>query len=72
MEQNEQVIVRVYQDKEAQWHDRLRDWSNRLEQAITSEQRLIIQCQQLQDDKRGLQTRVDELHAEKFGLQRKV
>ncbi len=72
MEQNEEVIIRVYQEKEEKWQSKLREWSDRLEHSVNTEQRLLAQIQRLQDERARAQTVVQNLTAEKHGLQRKV
>lgn len=72
MEHNEQAIVRVYQEKEQRWQEKLRDWAMRLEHAMTTEQRFLAEVDQLQNERSDLHNRVQTLLAEKQGLQRKV
>lgn len=43
-----------------------------MEQAVSTEQKLLSQIQRLQDDRTELQTKVQSLAADKHGLQRKV
>lgn len=72
MEHNEEIIVRVYQEKEERWQEKLREWGARVERANQNEQQLIAQINRLQEERSQLQYTVQNLTAEKQGLQRKV
>ncbi len=72
MEQNEEIIVRVYQEKERHWDERLRDMKTQLDRAVTNETGLKTQVQRLQEQRDQLQFTIQNLTAEKIGLQRKV
>uniref|UniRef100_A0A914XHC5 Uncharacterized protein n=1 Tax=Plectus sambesii TaxID=2011161 RepID=A0A914XHC5_9BILA len=71
MEHNEEIIVRVYQEKEERWQEKLRELSARLDRSNQNEQQLFGQINRLQDERSQLQFTVQNLTAEKQGLQRK-
>ncbi|CDW54657.1 hypothetical protein TTRE_0000292701 [Trichuris trichiura] len=72
MEHNEQVIIRVYQEKEERWQEKLRDWGSRLQASVRNEQRLLSQIHCMREEMGEYQTQINNLFAEKQGLQKKV
>ncbi|KFD47963.1 hypothetical protein M513_11140 [Trichuris suis] len=72
MEHNEQVIIRVYQEKEERWQEKLRDWGSRLQASVRNEQRLLSQIHCMREEMGEYQTQINNLFAEKQGLQKKI
>lgn len=76
MEQNEQVIFKVYEEKERVWERELRKikglYENRLkanqQKASKMEQALMNQTLQVQNEKRKLETELEEVHKAKSEL----
>lgn len=50
----------------------MQEWSSRLEDSINTEHRLLRQVRELQEERTATQQRIDDLMAERHGLQKKV
>ena len=71
MEQNEEVLVRVYQEKERQYREQINELRQKLQASQQGENTLRLQLRQSDDARIELQKNYENLAEEKNGLQRK-
>lgn len=71
MEQNEEVLIRVYQDKERQYKEQINELGQKLHMAQQNEQILRQQLKQSDEHRQFLQKSVKSLSDEKILMQRK-
>uniref|UniRef100_A0A7E4ZRQ3 SEC7 domain-containing protein n=1 Tax=Panagrellus redivivus TaxID=6233 RepID=A0A7E4ZRQ3_PANRE len=71
MEQNEEVLVRVYQDKERQYRDQLADLRAKLQASQQGEAALRNQLRMSDEKRVKMQNDIDALAEDKANLQRK-
>uniref|UniRef100_A0A914YYG7 Uncharacterized protein n=1 Tax=Panagrolaimus superbus TaxID=310955 RepID=A0A914YYG7_9BILA len=71
MEQNEEVLVRVYQEKERQYRDQMTDLRQKLQASQQGEAALRQQLRQSDEHRKDLQRGFDNLSDEKQNLQKK-
>ena len=71
MEQNEEVLVRVYQEKERQYRDQMNDLRQKLQASQQGEAALRQQLRQADEQRQDLQRGFDALSDEKSNLQKK-
>lgn len=71
MEQNEEVLIRVYQEKERQYKQQVEDLKQKLQNVQQGESVLRKQLRQSDDIRQQLQKSVQTLNEEKIEMQRK-
>uniref|UniRef100_A0AC34R5F4 Uncharacterized protein n=1 Tax=Panagrolaimus sp. JU765 TaxID=591449 RepID=A0AC34R5F4_9BILA len=71
MEQNEEVLIRVYQEKERQYREQMCELRQKLQTSQQGENTLRIQLRQSEDNRNELQRNFDILSEEKTGLQKR-
>ncbi|KHN83863.1 hypothetical protein Tcan_18551 [Toxocara canis] len=71
MEQNEEVIIRVYQEKERVWKEHLADLKQKLQASQQGENALRQQIQRCNEQRDQFQATIQNLSSDKQGLQRK-
>ncbi|VDN43358.1 unnamed protein product [Gongylonema pulchrum] len=72
MEQNEEVVVRVYLEKERLWKEQLADLKHKLQASQQGESALRQQIQRCNEQREQFQATIQNLTSDKQGLQRKA
>lgn len=72
MEQNEEVMIRVYQEKERQFKDQIENLKRKIDNNVDSEQTLSQQLKQSEEIRQQLQNSVKMLTEDRNVQQRKV
>ncbi|VDK81994.1 unnamed protein product [Litomosoides sigmodontis] len=71
MEQNEEIVVKVYLEKERLWKEQLADLKQKLQASQQGENALREQIQRCNDEREQFQVTIQNLTSDKQGLQRK-
>ncbi|KAM3727365.1 NEDD4-binding protein 3-B [Dirofilaria immitis] len=71
MEQNEEVVVKVYLEKERLWKEQLADLKQKLQASQQGENALRQQIQRCNDEREQFRVTIQNLTSDKQGLQRK-
>ncbi|VDD94055.1 unnamed protein product [Enterobius vermicularis] len=72
MEQNEEIIIRVYQEKERVWEEEIADLKQKLQASQQGENALRLQIQLCNEQRDEFQMTINNLLNDKNALQKKV
>ncbi|VDN53136.1 unnamed protein product [Dracunculus medinensis] len=72
MEHNEEIVIRVYQEKERLWREKMTELKHKLKASQQGENALRQQIQRCNEQRDQFQTTIQNLMSDKQGLQRKV
>ncbi|CAG9538602.1 unnamed protein product, partial [Cercopithifilaria johnstoni] len=71
MEQNEEIVVKVYMEKERLWKEQLADLKQKLQASQQGENALRQQIQRCNEEREQFRVTIQNLTSDKQGLQRK-